>query len=205
MKRSRDPLTLSPHWHVDCRIEAELPEDNIVGTRFLINFVFTAVAFAALLFTGWLGYVNLSLRSQIRDWEQRIKDNNAEVREIQKMQRDYAAASAKIDQAYNLVRPQLFVSDFIAHIGKTRPEEMAIDIIEWNDLGIVIRGSFVEKSERATPERAFRVVGGYVEQLKKDPKMAPLFRDIGLTDIDRGTTGSNLKFEIVFRLKAART
>ena len=68
MKRSRDPLALSPHWHVDCRIEAELPEDNIVGTRFLINMVFTVLALAAVLFTGWLGYKNLGLRYQIRGY-----------------------------------------------------------------------------------------------------------------------------------------
>lgn len=106
MTRNRDPLALSAHWHVDCRIEAELPEDNLVGTRFLINVVCSAVAFGALLFVGWLGYLNLSLRYQIRDWEQRIKDNRAEVLDIQRMQRDYATEAAKIDQAYALVRPE---------------------------------------------------------------------------------------------------
>src|SRR6185503_5481345 len=110
MKRSRDPLVLSPHWHVDCRLEAELPEDNIVGTRFLINFVFCAVAVVALVFAGWLGYRNLSLRLQISDWEKRISDNKAEVAEINRMQREYAVEAAKIDQAYKLVRPQLYLS-----------------------------------------------------------------------------------------------
>jgi hypothetical protein len=185
---------------VDCRIEADLPEDNIVGTKFLINVVFTALALIALLFTGWLGYVNLSLRRQISDWEQRINENRAEVRDIQRMQREYAVEAAKIDQAYALVRPDLFVSEFFMHIGRTRPEQMAIDVIEWNDTGIVVRGSLAEKSERAT-----RLLGGYVEQLRRDDKIAPLFRDIGLTDVGRGTTGDTLRFEIAFRLKNPRS
>ena len=193
-------MILSPHWHVDCRIEAELPEDNVVGTRFLINVVFTAFAAGALLFTGWLGYLNLSLRHQIRDWEQRIVENRAEMLDIQRMQRDYAVEGGKIDQAYTLVRTQLYVSGFLNHIGRTRPEQMVIDIIEWNESGVIVRGSVREKSERAT-----RLLGGYVEQLRRDDKVAPLFRDIGLTDVDRGSTGETLHFEIVVRLKSTKT
>lgn len=194
MKRSgRDPLALSPHWHVDCRIEADLPEDTIVGTRFLINVIATAVASAALLFLGFLGYQALSLRHQISDWEQRINDHRAEVRDIQRMQTEYAAEAAKIDQAYELAKPEFNVSDFLAHIGLTRPELMGIDMIEWNDAGIVVRGNLRERSERAS-----RLLGGYVEQLRKDPKISPQFR-VDLTDLDRGSTGDVLRFEIMFR------
>ena len=200
MKRSRDPLNRSLHWHVDCRIEAELPEDNIVGTRFLINVAFTAVALIAFLFTGWLGYVNLSLRRQINDWEQRINDNRAEVGDIQHMQREYATEAAKIDQAYALIRPQIYVSEFFKNIGRTRPDQMIIDLIDWNDAGIVVRGSLAEK-----PERATRILSDYVEQVKSDRKIGPLFRDIGLADLSRGSGGESLRFEIIFRLKVPRT
>src|SRR5262245_2174560 len=144
MKRNRDPLVLGPHWHVDCRIEAELPEDNVIGKRFLINVLFGAVAIGMMLFTGWLAYVTFSLRYQIHDWEQRIKDNRAEVLDIQRMQREYTAESAKIDQAYTLVHPQLYVSGLIADFGRTRPEAVMIDFIDWNDSGVVVRGSLRE-------------------------------------------------------------
>lgn len=194
MKRSRDPVALTPHWHIDCRIEADLPEDTIVGTRFLINAIASAVALAALLFAGYLGYQTLHLRQLITDWEQRIDDHRADVREIQRMQTDYAAEAAKIDQAYELVRPDFFVSEFIAHIGRTRPEQMGVDMIEWNDAGVVLRGNLRERSERAS-----RLLGGYVEQLRKDPKISPLFK-VDLTDLDRGTTGDILRFEVLFRL-----
>lgn len=200
MKRSRDPLILSPHWHVDCRIEADLPEDNIVGTRFLINVVFTAVALVALIFTGWLGYVNLNLRHQIRDWEVRINENRAEVRDIQRMQQEYAVEASKIDQAYGLIRPRLYVSGFFFNLGRSRPEQMAIDQIDWNDAGIIVRGSVADRSERAT-----RLLGGYVEQLRKDERFNSIFQEIGIKDLDRGATGDMLKFEILFRLKSSKT
>ena len=201
MKRSRDPLTISPHWHVDCRIEADLPEDNIVGTILMINVVFTAVALVTLLYAGWLGYVNLSLRRQIRDWENRINDNRAEVGDIKRMQRDYAMEAAKIDQAYTLIRPHLYVSGLFANIARTRPEQVVIDIIEWNDSGVVLRGSLAERNS----ERATRLVGAFVEQLRRETKIAEVFRDIGLTDMDRGSGGDTLRFEIALRLKNPKT
>lgn len=198
MKRSRDPLALTPHWHIDCRIEADLPEDTIVGRRFLINALGSAVAGAALLLAGYYGFQMLHLREQIADWEQRINVNQPEVREIQRMQAEYALEATKVDQAYELVRPEFYVSEFVGHIGLTRPDQMTIDMIEWSDTSVVVRGSLRERSERAS-----RLLGGYVEQLRKDPKIAPRFR-VDLTDIDRGSAGELLKFEIMFRLNGGK-
>lgn len=194
MKRPGDPLVVSPHWHVDCRIEAELPEDRLVTKRFLVNAFASAAAFSALLFTGYLGYQMVHLRQLIESWDQRMKESRPEVREIQRMQGEYAAEAAKIDQAHALVRPEFHVFDFISHIGRTRPEQMTIDMIEWNDTGVVVRGNVRERSERAS-----RVLGGYVEQLRVDEKVKPLFQ-VDLTDIDRGAATDVLKFEIMFRL-----
>src|SRR5205085_2417953 len=198
MSKSRDPLGLMPHWHIDLRIEADLPEDTIIGTRFLIHVVFTAVTLAAVVFASYHGYVTWSLKHQIRDWEKRISDNRAAVNDIQRVQREYSVEAAKIDQAYALVKPQLYVSDFVANLGRSRPERMAIDIIEWNDASIVVRGSLRERSDRAT-----EMLGGYVDQLRRDEKIGPLFKEIELTDLDRGQTGETLRFEIKFSLKPA--
>jgi hypothetical protein len=199
MKRKRDPLALSPHWHLDCRIEAELPEDNIIGRRFLINVIFGAVALAMLLFTGWQAYVSFSLRYQIHDWEQRIRENRAEMLDIQRMQREYAAESAKVDQAYALVRPQFFVAGLIGDLGRTRPEAVMLDFVEWNEAGVVLRGSLRENAERAT-----RLLGNYIEVLRRDEKIGPLFREIVLTDFDPGAKGNALRFEISLRPKPAK-
>jgi|GEM_PF-7011869 len=89
MSRSRDPLALTPHWHLDCRLEAELPEDNLVSNRFLVDALFGSVTLMLTLLTGWLTYKNVSLRYEIHDWEQRIADNRGEIRDIQRMQSEY--------------------------------------------------------------------------------------------------------------------
>ena len=140
-------------------------------------------ALGALLFAGWLGYLSLSLNYQIRDWEQRLKDNRAEVLDIERMRREYSAESAKIDQAHALIRSQFYVSGLISDLGRTRPDVVAIDLIEWNDAGIVLRGSLRENSERATA-----IIGDYVKALIRDDKIGPLFQEIRLADLDRGLT-----------------
>lgn len=199
MKRNREAASAGAPWHIDCRIEAELPEDNLVGTRFLITAAFSAAAVAAMLFAGWLGYLSLNLRHQIADWEQRIKDNRAEVLDLKRMQGEYAAMATKIDQAHALLRPEYYVSGLIADLGRTRPLPVAIDVIDWNDTGIVVRGNLRETSARAT-----EIMQNYVEALSRDDKIGPLFQRIVLTDLARGSSGDTLRFEISFRPKAGR-
>lgn len=200
MSKERDPLGLSTHWHVDLRLVAELPEDNIVGTRFIINASFGVVALAALLYASWLGKQHSYLKEEISRWDGLQGDKRAEVAEIKFMQREYAVEAAKIDQAHALVKPALFVSGFIADLGRTRPEQVVIDSIDSSEAGIVVRGNVRENSQRAT-----RLLGNYAKQLSSDPKIGPLFQQIVLTSLDRGSnTEEVLNFELAFRAKVAR-
>jgi hypothetical protein len=202
MSRERDPLGLTEHWHVDLRIESELPEDNVVGTRFLINVVFAAVALVTLLVTGWIGFQNFHLRKQISDWEQRMGDIRAEVADVKYMQKEYAIESGKIDQAFALMKPQLYVSGFVAELGRTRPEQIGIDTIDWTEAGIIVRGYVRENSQRAA-----QLLGSYTKQLNAEKKIGPLFREITLTSLDRGGAAAGaelLNFELTFRLKSAK-
>lgn len=200
MSKERDPLGLSSHWHVDLRLVAELPEDNLVGTRFIINASFGVVALAALLYAIWLGDLHRNIKKEIERWDRLQDDKRAEVAEIKFMQREYAVEAAKIDQAHALVKPALFVSGFIADLGRTRPEQVVIDSIDSSEAGIVVRGNVRENSQRAT-----RLLGNYAKQLSSDPKIGPLFQQIVLTSLDRGSnTEEVLNFELAFRSKVAR-
>ncbi|MBI5770498.1 MAG: hypothetical protein HZA93_22160 [Verrucomicrobia bacterium] len=198
MSRERDPLTPHPHWRVDLRLVAELPEDNLVGTRFLVHVGFSVLALAALIFAGWLGYKDYKIRHEISDWEKRIRDSAAEVREIQNMQRKYAMEAAKIDQAWGLIRPQLRVSEFLADLGRTRPESLVIDIVEWNEAGVAVRCNIRESSEAAT-----RILGNYVRLLNRDEKIGRLFNVVS-TDLARGSNDGVFKCEITFRVRASK-
>lgn len=190
MTRSRDPLVLSPHWHLDCRIEGELPEDNVVGTRFLINALFGSVAFAAVLFAGWLAYMNINLQYQIRDWDQRITDSRSEVQEVQRMQHDLLVEAKKVDNAYALMKSQPYISGFLANLGRTLPPQMNISSIESNDTAAVVRGNIRESYEAASS-----LFSGYLKQLGTEPEIGPNFEKITSSDFKR-TNDNGIIFEI---------
>jgi hypothetical protein len=194
MTGSRNPFLPHPQWHVDCRIVAELPEDSIVGRRFLVKLLFGSVTLILSLVAGWLLYSGLSQRDHIGDWERRLTDNQAEVREIQRLQREYGLEAAKIEAAYTLVNNPLVVSEFIAQLGRTRLEQMTIDIIETGGGGLTMRGSLRETSS----ERASRALGKYVEDLRKNPQLGPQFLQIVLTSLERRESNDLLSFEISF-------
>lgn len=201
MSRNNDPIALRPHWHVDYRIVADLPEDTIVGTRFLINLAFTAPALIALFFAGMYGVEWWDLHGKIGEAERFINTNKSDAKKFDDLWLDYSLEATRIDQAYALVRPQIIVSDFIATIGRTRTrhEQMFIDLMEWNDAGIVVRGGVREKSEQAT-----RTLGDYVNELRKDERIKPHFQTVQLTDVNRGAEGDALRFEIKLTLKALK-
>lgn len=197
MVKSRDPLVLSPNWHVDCRLEGELPEDTVVGTRFLINALSGTVAVILTLVAGWFFYQSFTLRRQIRDWEQRIETNRAEVRELQHMQSDYRNEADKIDQVYPLINPTLYVSGFTASLGRTLPAQVTVDVIEASDTRVIVRGNVRETSERAS-----RLLTGYLDLLRNEPQIGPHFRSIILTGLERNRTNDDLQnFEITFYFK----
>ncbi|MEO6873489.1 MAG: hypothetical protein ABI222_01570, partial [Opitutaceae bacterium] len=160
MSKSRDPLALSAHWHVDCTLNNELPDDRVVSSRFLVNLPFGAITLVLMVVFGLKLSNDLTLRGFINDWDRRIAESRVEIASIKQMQRDYSTASTKIEEAHQLVKNRLFVYDFVNELGRTRPEQMVINTIESTGYGVLMRGTLGESSERAT-----LMIGQYVAQL----------------------------------------
>src|SRR4029077_16093823 len=93
MKASRERIFLGPNWHVDCRLVAELPEDSVVGIRFITYAVSSAIALAVVLFTGWYAYSDLRLRHPIGERTLPLEAGRWEVIEITRLQRFYEIES----------------------------------------------------------------------------------------------------------------
>ena len=177
---AKDRLHMTPHWHVDCRLIAELPEDSVVGMRFITYVVSFAIAFAAVLFTGWYAYADFAIRRQIDDAEQKIEEDRWEVIEIRRLQRFYEIESKKIESAYAEIKNPILFSGFIAELGATLPDRMLIDSIDYSEGKFIIRGRIKQLSERASI-----TVGTYLEKLRSDPEIGPHFRTINVTSLER--------------------
>jgi len=197
MTSARERLSLASNWHVDCRLVAELPEDSVVGIRFITYAVSCAIALAAVLFTGWYTYADLSLRHQIEDAAQHLEDDRWEVIEIRRLQRFYENEAKKIEGAYIEIKNPIFISGFISELGQTIPATMAIDSIDYGDGKAILRGRV-----REAPERASQLVGAYVEKLRKDPVVGPYYSAINITGLSRSNEDEQVMvYEITLHLK----
>jgi hypothetical protein len=194
---SRERLSLGPNWHVDCRLVVELPEDSIVGIRFTIYAISSVIAFSAVLFTGYLIYMDLNLRHQIADWNARIEEDKWEELAIKIRQHNYEGESKKIESAYVEMKNPVFVSGFFSELGRTLPDQMIVDSISWNEGAVIFRGNL-----RDTSEHASIILGDYVDKLRLDPDIGPHFGSISLTGAERSTVDDQLMiFQITMRAK----
>ncbi|MEI7552277.1 MAG: hypothetical protein WCL24_08090 [Verrucomicrobiota bacterium] len=194
--QSRDPLVLSAHWHVDCRLPAELPDDRVVSSRFLVNLPFGMATLGLLIFFGWLLSTDLSLRGNIADWSRRLSDSRVEVATIKQQQREYAALAFKIEAAHTLMKSRLFVSHFMTQLSRSRPGPMIIDNVESFDANLIVRGTLGGSAEQAT-----RAIGVYLDQLRQDEEIGPHFDSIAVTNFDRAPSGNQQNFELTFKFK----
>jgi hypothetical protein len=200
MKPLRDRLFLTPHWHIDCRLVAELPEDSVVGVRFITYAVSCLVALSMALFTGWYVYTDLNLRHTIDDGELHLEDNRWDVIEIIRLQHFYEIESKKIESAYNEMQNPLLFSGFILELGKTLPERMVIDSIDYSEGTFGVRGRLRESSEQASI-----VLGDYLATLRKDPEVGPRFALIKVTALDRSLNDEQvMNYAITFKVNPRR-
>jgi hypothetical protein len=197
MATTRERIFLTANWHVDCRLIAELPEDSVVGMRFITYAVSCAIALAAVLFTGWYAYADLTLRRQIDDAQFRQEEDRWEVIEIRRLQHFYEVESKKIENAYSEIKTPLLLSGFLNEIGKTLPDRMLVDSVDFNESTIVIRGRMRESSERASI-----LLGDYLQKLRDDPSFGPHFNTINVTALDRSTDDEQMMtYAITMKIK----
>jgi hypothetical protein len=192
MPRKAIEFNVEPNWHLDFRDTASLPEDRVVRVRFLLNTCAAAVTIILVTIVGWQLLVRHGMATQLRYWDEKIVAHDREHGELQAMLRDYMAESGKIKDAYDLIYSPFVASEFILKIGGTLPGRMTVDMIEYAEKAIIIRGSLAEP-----PERASRVLGHYVEALRNDPQISSLFSDISAPSLDRGRQDDLFHFQIV--------
>jgi hypothetical protein len=185
-------------WHLDCRLSAQLPSDDLVRGRFIINLIFASLAGAVLIFTAWEAYVSGSLRSEISYWQEQVAGHRRQFAELNLATRKLEAKVVRLDEAYNLIAAPYPVTDLVLSFGRTRLPRMTFTSINGFPSGVVLRGKLREPSGPAA-----QTLRRYVDGLRKDPAIAPLFTTIALVSLEREATNEVMTFEIACKLPEA--
>ena len=183
-------------WHFDCRLSKELPDDNPIRGRFLASLFAGTVAAVALFYAGLTIYAHSILRNEIAYWEQHLRVNNAQMAELQRVISSIKSGARRLDEIHRLAATPLPVSEFIQEIGRTRPANVRIDMLEFHDGAAYIRGGLRESSQRASAQ-----LSQYVAELRANPRLRPLFSSISQTSMERDTKAGTISFEIILKLK----
>jgi len=183
-------------WHVDCRLSAQLPSDDLIRGRFVVNLIAAVVALGVLTLTGWQIYVSGALRSEIGYWQEQIAGHRRQFAELNLATRKLEQKVARLDEAYKLMNEPYRVSDFIINVGRTRLPRMSIVSVNGFAGGVVLRGNLHEPSGTAA-----QTLRRYVADLRKDPAIGPLFATIALVSLERAETNEVITFEIACKLK----
>lgn len=185
-------------WHLDCRLSAQLPSDDLIRGRFIINVVAATLAAGVLMLTAWQVYVSGSLRSEISYWQDQIAGHRRQYAELNLATRNLEKKVARLDEAYNVMHTPYQVSGLIMSFGRTRLPKMSILSINGFAGGVVVRGTMQEASGLAA-----QTLRRYVADLRKDPDIGPLFSTIALVSLDRAENNDLMTFEIACKLKGA--
>jgi len=185
-------------WHLDCRLSAQLPSDDLIRGRFVINVIAATLASAVLIFTLWQFYVGGSLSSQISYWQEQIAGHRRQFAELNLATRRLETKVARLDEAYNLMGAPYQLSDFVINIGRTRLPRMSFTSINGFPNGVVLRGKLLEPSGQAA-----MTLRRYADDLRKNPAIAPLFATIALVSMEREESNEVMTFEIACKLKEA--
>ena len=185
-------------WHLDCRLSAQLPSDDLVRGRFLINLIMTTLASGVLMFTLWQFYLGGSLRNEIQYWQDQIAGHKRQYAELNLATKQLETKVARLDEAYHLMHEPYPVSAFILSLGRTRLPRMSILSINGFPGGVVLRGILHEPSGPAA-----QTLRNYVAGLRKDPAIGPLFATIALVSLEREESNEAMSFEIACKLKEA--
>jgi hypothetical protein len=183
---------------VDLRLIGELPEDDVIGRKFLINSITGTVLLLVALITGWHFYLRMGTAGELNTWLETIKANRVVNNEVKKLRSDLFQEAARVEQAHAILRSPMLVSDLMLALGRTKPDAVRLEQIEGDDSSVLVRGSLVE----ASTNRASQLLGRYVDQLRSHASIQPVYATVTLSSIGRSERDPSLvTFELSFKAR----
>lgn len=192
LKKSNDAADklAMPAWHPNFRDAERLPDTKVVRTSFFINGAAVLVTVCLLLSTLYREYTLWSLDNQIEATKHEIEVNRPVSAKAIAQFKVFQAEEQKVLDLKEFMGSPINVADFMVHLGETMPENITLTQIDSKPSGVVLRGIV-----RGAPERASGEASAYVEQLRKDPTVGGIFKQILLTNVNRDATTGELVVE----------
>jgi hypothetical protein len=186
-------------WHPNFRNYEKLPDIKVVRTAFFINGFAITVAIALLTYCGIKEWQLRVLKTQIAEAERQISRDKPESEKAIALYKKFQAEESKIIEVDNFVKSKPLVSEFVVHLARTLPENIALDRMELSDSGLILRISV-----RGTPDVAIGHANAYVVQLQGDKMLTQRFEPAEMASATPNPASGKLAVEINNRMKGAK-
>ena len=197
-KSEEAAAAVMPAWHPNFRDYEKLPDVKVVRTAFFVNggAVFVALGLAVYVATQEVHLHTLGV--QIAEEQAKIdrakKGSDQAVAAFKKFQAE-EAVTLEVD---GFVKSKPAVSAVIRRLGDTLPPDVAIDALDFQADGLVlrlaVRGDAVAASGRAT---------AYLEQLKADKELSQFSEFIFAQAPERNPVSGRISVQFRLRYKTA--
>ncbi len=196
--KSEVPAPSATVWHPNFRNYQKLPDIKVVRTAFFINGAAILVVVSLLILLGFnewqLHAVNAqttAIQSQI-DRDTKLSDQSVV------LFKSFQAEESKVNEVDTFVKSKAAVSTIILRLGETLPKNVALDLLDFRENGLVMR-----LSVRGTPDVASGYATTYLEQLRSDSQLK-LFEEFTFTGTPSPNPATNrMAVEFFLRLKGA--
>lgn len=182
-------------WHVDCSIPPRSDERDRFARRAVTVAAASILACVLGAATGWQLYALNSLRADTAYWESQLAGNRRLFEELNAANVTLHRQSDLLDRAYDLMAEPFPLSELLVALGRTIPARMRIERIETNDTRVALSGALLEPAEEASG-----TLGRYMDELRRDAAIGPLFSAIAITTLQRKARSDEVTFELTLRL-----
>ncbi len=188
---------LMPAWHPNFRNYDRLPDTKVVRTAFFINGFAVLVAVLLVLFFAYQEYQISGINSQIATWDEQIERDRQPSSQAVALFKKFQAEEKIINEVSDFSTPRLRVSDFVLHLARTLPADIAIRSFDYRDTGVTIRGLV-----RGAPDQATGHATAFVEQIRGDADFGGLFSSVELTGVNRDPVSGRLHIELSLKFNS---
>jgi hypothetical protein len=175
-KKSETSAALTaPSWHPNFRNFEKLPDTKVVRTAFFVNGAAITVALALGMYFATKEWQLRAFNLQIAEEQKKIDRDKKPSDQAVALFKKFQAEEARVMEVDTFIKSKPLVSVLMLRLGETLPPNIALDNVDFRDVGVVLR-----LSVRGTPEAALGLAAAYLDQLRADKELA-LFDEFTFT------------------------
>lgn len=200
LKKKSDHAAPPAPWHPNLRVADRLPDTKVVRTAFFVNGIAATIAIVLALYLGEQELRIRALNVQIVEWQKQIDHDRLESNQAVALYGRFKAEAEKAAEVDAFLKSKPVLSEIILRIGQTLPIKIALDSLDCRENGVTLRATI-----RGAPDQASGDASVYLDQLRRDKELAPLFADVTLVSLNRNPETNRVMIEVFLNYRAAGT